>query len=60
LRHEYHRIEDRVIWNAVKRRLPALKRALASMRLEAEAAASRHSAEEARSQNKTRGRSRDR
>ena len=36
LRHEYHRISDRVIWNVVQQHLPALKAAVAAMDAELE------------------------
>jgi uncharacterized protein with HEPN domain len=31
LRHEYHRISDRVIWTLITERLPSLKRAIEAM-----------------------------
>ena len=31
LRHEYHRVSDEIIWGAVKKKLPALKKAIESM-----------------------------
>jgi uncharacterized protein with HEPN domain len=31
LRHEYHRISNRVIWNVVQQHLPALKAAVLAM-----------------------------
>lgn len=50
LRHEYHRVEDRIIWEAVKKRLPALKAAITALRDEAEALADARKAKETRSQ----------
>ncbi len=32
LRHEYQRVDDRIIWNAVKNELPPLKEALLALR----------------------------
>jgi uncharacterized protein with HEPN domain len=31
LRHDYHTISDKVIWNVVKEELPALKAAIEAM-----------------------------
>src|SRR5271170_8115946 len=31
LRHEYHRVDDRIVWNTVKVELPPLKKAVSSV-----------------------------
>ena len=36
LRHEYHRVEDQIVWTVLKDELPSLKRHLEAMRAEIE------------------------
>lgn len=36
LRHEYHRVEDRIVWSVIRDELPCLRRHLEAMRSEVE------------------------
>ncbi|MGH6903789.1 MAG: HepT-like ribonuclease domain-containing protein [Geminicoccaceae bacterium] len=36
LRHEYHRVEDRIVWSVIQDELPSLKAHLEAMRAEVE------------------------